>query len=140
MISAFDVYLVMQLDSIKDAITVIMVVLFCSVFAQVLLLIMEEVYSKALLILSSSLLVASIAAFSFIPSSKTAAAMMMIPKLTSLEAIETVNPEVKELYDLAKGALRGVVDNNVGSKAIELALEDQEEFDREVHGVTRNAD
>jgi hypothetical protein len=113
MISAFDVYLVMQLDSIKDAIAAIMVALFCLVFAQVLFLIIEEVYSKALLILSSLLLVASITAFSFIPSSKTAAAMMIIPKLTSLEAIETVNPEVKELYDLAKGALRGVVEKNV---------------------------
>lgn len=113
MISAFDVYLVMQLDSIKEAIQAIWVVIVCLIFAQFTFFIIGEVYSKALLILSSSLLVASILAFSFIPSSKTAAAMMIIPKLTSQEAIETVRPEVKELYDLAKGALRGVVENNV---------------------------
>lgn len=41
-----------------------------------------------------------------LPSSRTAAAMILIPKLTSPAVLEPVGAEAKELYQLAKGALK----------------------------------
>lgn len=49
-----------------------------------------------------------IAANAFLPSSKTAAAMIVLPAITSDKVIETVTPEARELYELAKDALRSV--------------------------------
>lgn len=45
-----------------------------------------------------------------LPSSKTAAAMILVPALTSKEVIEPVGREAAELYALAKEALRNVAD------------------------------
>lgn len=45
-----------------------------------------------------------------IPSSKTAAAMIILPALTSKEVIDPLAKEGKELYALAKQALRDAVD------------------------------
>ena len=42
----------------------------------------------------------------FLPSTKTAAAMIVLPAITSESATAAVAPEVRELYDLAKDALR----------------------------------
>jgi hypothetical protein len=41
----------------------------------------------------------------FLPSTKTAAAMVVLPAITSESATAAVAPEVRELYDLAKDAL-----------------------------------
>ena len=40
------------------------------------------------------------------PSSKTAAAMIVLPALTSEEVVGTVKSEAKELYEMAKEALK----------------------------------
>src|SRR5690606_27484916 len=44
----------------------------------------------------------------FLPSSNTAAAMMVLPAITSESVVQTVAPETRELYELAKDALRSV--------------------------------
>lgn len=44
----------------------------------------------------------------FMPTTKTAAAMIVLPAITSDGAVESVAPEVRELYDLTKDALRSL--------------------------------
>lgn len=44
----------------------------------------------------------------FIPSSKDAAAMIVLPAITSDSAIEAIEPEAREILELAKDALRGI--------------------------------
>lgn len=44
----------------------------------------------------------------FLPSSKTVAAMIVLPAITSDKVIDTVAPEVRELYELTKDALRNL--------------------------------
>ena len=53
----------------------------------------------------------AIAANAFLPSSKTVAAMIVLPAITSETVIDNVTPEAKELYGLAKDALK-----NLGAK------------------------
>jgi len=43
-----------------------------------------------------------IAAGIFMPSSKTIAAMIVLPKITSPQAIDTVSKESRDIYELAK--------------------------------------
>lgn len=50
--------------------------------------------------------VAMIAVFFLMPSTQTAAAMLLIPKLTSPEVLQPVGAEAKELLALTKGMLR----------------------------------
>lgn len=45
----------------------------------------------------------------FMPGTKTIAAMVVLPKLTSPQALDAMGSEAKELYDLAKGALKNLV-------------------------------
>jgi len=55
---------------------------------------------------------------SLIPSSKTLAAMIVLPAITSEEVVSIIKPEAKELYELTKDALR--------SMATEKSIEETE--------------
>lgn len=122
MISAFDVYLVMQLDRIGGALTLVCLGAFVvggvtgAVYAalggpsaadsdedaarMVTMLKVFKVcaWTAAIIIPLSALL----------PSTKTAAAMIILPAMTSDKVIEAVKPEARELLDLTKEALRGL--------------------------------
>ena len=58
---------------------------------------------KALVALVSCAAIATV-----IPSSRTAAAMILVPALTRPEVLQPVGAEAKELYGLAKDALRRI--------------------------------
>lgn len=127
MISAFDVYLVMQLDSVGTFLTVAFLI---GIVVCILLAIFggingnssrmypsldssqrEAAVSAAQLSMARKLIipVLLVGVFnSLIPSSKTAAALIILPALTSDAAFEAVAPEARELYELAKDALRSV--------------------------------
>lgn len=47
----------------------------------------------------------------FLPSTKTSAAMIVLPAITNDKVVDTVAPEARELYELAKDALK-----NMGAK------------------------
>lgn len=60
--------------------------------------------AKSILSISIPLLIIG----TLLPSSRTAAAMIVVPALTSKEVVEPVAGEAKELYDLAKEALKNL--------------------------------
>ena len=47
----------------------------------------------------------------FMPSTKTVAAMIVLPKITSPQAIDTMSKESRDIYDLAKKALTKLADD-----------------------------
>lgn len=47
----------------------------------------------------------------FTPSSKTIAAMIVLPKITSPQAIDTVSKESRDIYELAKKALANLAED-----------------------------
>ncbi len=110
MVSAWDVYLVMQLDSVFWLLT-----LFCFILGMMTIAcaigwadsgepdktMFGARAKRAAYGLSAMMAVAAI-----LPSSRTAAAMILIPKLTSPEVTEPVGKEAKELYGLVKQAIR----------------------------------
>lgn len=115
MISAFDVYLVMQLGSIKSALcgleilSVIFIAALC--FVSFLLLSSKDTLPPFIfkgLRWAFGTLVASLSINAFTPTPQTAAAMYLLPTLTSPEVVSELKPEAKELYQLAKDALRGL--------------------------------
>lgn len=107
MISAWDVYWVMQLDSIGMGLGfsgLILIVFGSLVFYACV----ESDDYRGIWIAIPSVALAFIfwIGNAFLPSSKTAAAMYIVPRLTSGEAIEAMKPEARELYELAKDAIR----------------------------------
>lgn len=128
MVSPFDVYLVMQLDAIRGALGAFglvasvgaaFVAIFCATEARSQWSWDKETledriarfagYSKtAKRVLVAGLLSGLLSVG--LPSSKTAAAMILIPALTSKEVVVPVAAEAKELYGLAKEALRGLAE------------------------------
>lgn len=115
MISAFEVYLVMQLDTIAAG--ALVACLICGVGGLALLFFGIEEGERWAKV--SGFFVFSFAALcgltaTFLPSSKTAAAMIIVPALTSEEVVEPVAAEAKELYQLAKEALREVAKPDKG--------------------------
>lgn len=107
MVSAWDVYLVMQLDTIGAAAVVMTIVVgaFAALIGSFYLCEREQVWPSVLLFF---LWLPLPLTATFLPSSKTAAAMILIPKLTSPEVLQPAGAEARELYDLAKQALRKV--------------------------------
>lgn len=102
MISSFDVYLVMQLDSIRNA-------LFGACFLGFMVIVwqwIEQNYSGMKWSVTVVLLIGAIHAL--MPSSKTAAAMILVPAMTSEQVTAPLTAEAKELYALAKQALVNV--------------------------------
>lgn len=131
MISAFDVYLVMQMDSFGSTFAGIgflaAAMSVCSFFAWYFCASADpdEWYSEgfkkaaenrkkrapSMFSVFRKSAVVSLAAFaigSFIPSTKTAAAMIVLPAITSDRVINAVTPELRDLLDLTKGALRNM--------------------------------
>ena len=121
MISPFEVYVVMQLDSVKLS------VMMCAFVMLVILCITSFLASldddwqihnwkkapqeltKPLVLVwrerSLVCLVVLLALQGLLPSSRTAAAMILVPALTSKEVTEPIGREAAELYALAKQAL-----------------------------------
>lgn len=115
MISAFEIYFVMQLDDMKSVIGFLMwVATFSTVVALGLAFMAwdedNDVAKKAArLALRLGVFATVFAGFNaFVPSSRTAAVMFVLPAITSDRAIEAIRPEATELYELAKDALRGL--------------------------------
>ena len=112
MVSPFEVYLVMQLDSF---VTLLAVAGALSILGGGFALIEantsfgnKEWAAPARKVILSGIAAAFLAAI--IPSSKTAAAMIVIPALTSADVVEPVGREAREVYALAKKALRNLAD------------------------------
>ena len=110
MITPFQVYLVMQLDDLRAA------MVFFGFF-----IFMAGIYiartrhdqtrrvgfiGPTAILLGFALLCVSAAT----PSSKTAAAMLILPALTSDKVTEPLTAEAKELYGLAKSALSNLAE------------------------------
>jgi hypothetical protein len=117
MVSAWDVYWVMQADSIGIALG--MLSFFAGVGVVVLMLFgwlaKSDCNSEGIGIAMHRhlrwvlpLFAVSLVSAALLPSSKTAAAMILVPALTSEQVIEPAGAEARELYDLAKQALRNV--------------------------------
>ena len=57
-----------------------------------------------------------LASISFlVPSSKTIAAMIVLPKITSPQALDTMGKESRDIYELAKKALSKLADDKPAS-------------------------
>lgn len=117
MIDAWDVYWVMQLDSIGIGLIffgIAFVVASSAMFAYV-----AEEHQRV----SAWGVIFGLVGFGmwglnmFLPSSKTAAAMMVLPAITSESVVQTVAPETRELYELAKDALRSVAKDKPAKEA-----------------------
>lgn len=116
MISAWDVYWVMQLDSIKEFLIILSVIAIMATCVGTVIgsVLRSEGDTDGVLIHRYVFKVVAPLALIFgvlqslTPSSKTAAAMLILPALTSDTVVEAVAPEARELYDLAKDALRSV--------------------------------
>lgn len=53
----------------------------------------------------------AIAISTFMPGTKTIAAMIVLPKITTPQAIDTMSKESRDIYDLAKKALANLADD-----------------------------
>lgn len=120
MITPFNIYLVMQLDSIRDALGALAILvgaaLVLGAFMSALITdgdcFKDRVWQRWVASLGALMLLVS-AVYAFLPSSKTAAAMIVLPALANNE---TVREEAGELYDLAKGALRSLSESEEPAK------------------------
>lgn len=118
MITPFEVYLVMQLSSISCAIGIVAVALFLAGVFYILPLSTPYGESKEALarwrkaqrrcFIWAGILWALCA---LLPDSKTAAAMIVVPAITSDEVVAPVKDEAKELYGLAKQALQNLAND-----------------------------
>ena len=110
MITAWQVYWVMQLDDIRLFLLLVFSSLIFGVITFAPLWIDKKDWHVAVKRTAiGSLLMLFLAVM--LPSTKTAATMIVLPAITSDEVIDTVTPEAKELYGLAKDALK-----NLGAK------------------------
>lgn len=127
MITPFEVYLVMQLDTISNV----------SLFALCILGLTFAILSgtagmmyadgdkedsaalKRVLRKIFPYLLVSLMVSTFLPSTKTAAAMIVLPALTSDEVVKPLGNEARELYDLAKQALKKAVDGSTTEPKVE---------------------
>ncbi|MBA0362403.1 hypothetical protein [Stenotrophomonas maltophilia] len=108
MISAWEIYWVMQLDTIRFASALASIAGLIGLV--VIAIAVADVYDdgKALkrVLLVSPMLLIPIAAATFLPSSKTAAAMIVIPAIANNERFQA---EAGDLYKLAKQGLQKLV-------------------------------
>ena len=121
MITPFMVYVVLQMNSINGLLLFMALITAASTL---LFLILRASWSPCSYTdedriayekwLRRSLISAAIAGIilGLSPSSKTLAAMLILPALTSEEVIKPVGKELKELYDLAKDGLRSIVEDH----------------------------
>jgi heme/copper-type cytochrome/quinol oxidase subunit 2 len=118
--SPFLVYLLFQADSISDALGVIAVI---SGFIFIIALFvrpaakssMDEDDGAALAYKACSIAVwlcpFLVVAGILMPSTKTIAAMIVLPKITSPQTLDTMGKESRDIYELAKRALTKLVDD-----------------------------
>ena len=117
MISALEVYLVMQLDSLRSVFfTVTMACLggfLISSLGRIIIFDMgyDDARDTAVKFQKWSALavIPSLVMYSFTPSSNTMAAMIVLPAITSSEVLGPLGAEAKELYSMAKQALKDAV-------------------------------
>jgi heme/copper-type cytochrome/quinol oxidase subunit 2 len=118
--SPFLVYLLFQADSISDAMTFIAVMAGVAFVIALPLRLMAKsaadkdegaaiAYRMCRVVMWVCPLL--IAAGMFMPSSKTIAAMIVLPKITTPQAIDTMSKESRDIYDLAKKALANLADD-----------------------------
>jgi heme/copper-type cytochrome/quinol oxidase subunit 2 len=118
--SPFLVYLLFQADSISDAMTFIAVMAGVTFVIALPLRPMAKsaadkdegaaiAYRMCRVVMWVCPLL--IAAGMFMPSSKTIAAMIVLPKITTPQAIDTMSKESRDIYDLAKKALANLADD-----------------------------
>lgn len=111
MISSFEVYLVMQLDTVIKvlvSLSIISALLCMPVIVISLTSGYTSTYVKKLGRWVMVTFLLSTTLCSFLPSSKTAAAMIILPKITSSENINALSVEAREMYSIVKDALKGV--------------------------------
>lgn len=113
MISAWEVYLFMQAESVTIGLILISIAIAVTAGVQAMHIDLssrnsEGDFSAPKRKLWTATILFSVAAF--IPSRETIAAMYIVPKLTSNEVVEPVTKEAKELYGLFKDALIDLAD------------------------------
>lgn len=114
MITAWQIYWVMQLDVIRSGMVGVPIFAFSIAVFFAIASGGESVWNEEKHRLYGwvkpflAILTIMVVSWVFIPSSKTVAAMIVLPAITSDKVIETVTPEARELYELAKDALRSV--------------------------------
>lgn len=112
MITAFEIYLIMQLDDIKSGLGAASAVSIAITFAFGFITLMEMGEPKGHKWIARTFLGGIIAfifsgsAYMFVPSSRTAAAMIIIPAIANNE---TIQREANDLYLLAKEGLRDLI-------------------------------
>ena len=127
-ISAFDVYLISILDSVSIfsfTVAIISTIITCILFIASFLLILDNVeYNNDVICilkgLAKKFLIAALASsfiYTFMPGTKTAAAMYVVPAIANSELVSKDIPEAgKELINLAtewmKSTAAGIKENN----------------------------
>lgn len=116
MISAWDVYLVMQLDSIRVVFFVFAILLGGAVVIMIPLggMMGEAVHQKLRWVIPVFVLTSILSVL--VPSSKTAAAMLLVPALTSPQVTEPLTAEARELYGIAKQAIAQLAEKKAPEK------------------------
>lgn len=129
MIDAWDVYWVMQLDRIGGMLVALTIISGCALGVSTIIggFAVADSYGsdreqakstlKRIVSYGSASFVFAFLCASMIPSSKTAAAMIVLPAITSDTVVQTVAPEARELYELAKDALRSVAKDKPSKEA-----------------------
>jgi hypothetical protein len=112
--SPFQVYLLLQMDSLNTGLGVLLllmgaVILFCLI--PVFIDGWTDFQSKGLLKKTCTAFLTVWGLAVVCPSTKTVAAMIVLPKLTSPQALDTMGKEGQELYGLAKKALENLADD-----------------------------
>lgn len=108
----FQVYLLLQMDRIVGALLAlavlgIVVALLCTAFGSIEDEPGPRIFGRRAFVTSIFLWVA----FMFAPSTSTVAAMVVLPKLTSPQALDAMGKEGQELYGIVKDALRKLADD-----------------------------
>lgn len=109
------VYFLMMADDIKSMFALVagVATLVAAMvwFTRVVIFEMDGDTPKAVITASRRLpwvIAAAVCLNTFIPNTRTIAAMIVLPKLTSPAALDAMGGEAKELYNLAKDALRNL--------------------------------
>lgn len=118
MITPFSIYLIMRLDSIKSTLTGMSALFsFIGFIALVAFLVSLDSESETCLkvrkicsrivLTAISIVIFCIVSHAFVPSTKEAAAIVLVPKIVNSEFVqETLPKESKELYFMAKEYLK----------------------------------
>lgn len=110
----FQVYLLLQMDSLNTALGIILLMLSLLLVVLTFHACMEgwdyyegkSIYKKCAWAFLVTLPLATLC-----PSTKTVAAMIVLPRVTSPQALDAMGKEGQELYALAKKALENLADD-----------------------------